>query len=305
MNHRRMGRTPRWITGKLAQDTGARCLAVQYGLSPQKPFPVALTQGLAAYISLLGSAVDTTQGSVTATDICFAGDSAGGNIAIALLQLILEINRINGHLTWNGTQRDIPLPAGVAVLSPYVDLTRALDSEEGNLGYDIIPARGPPFANFDRCDVWPARPPRHHVYADDSALLHPLVSPVTATDWTGAPPVWICVGEECLADQGMLVAHRMARAGARVVVEQYPAMPHNFSLVVPDEKASQDSVAHWASFIQAVICAPLSITTEVVRWAGRPFTKESLEVGKFVPVTAEELKKKMKAQIVQWGPPPA
>lgn len=129
-----MGREPRRITHELARDTGGRCLAIRYRLSPQNPFPTALIDGLAAYLYLLYLPAGSLHAPVTTSDICFTGDSAGGNLAIALVQLILEIIREGsknapGRLTWDGQERDLPVPAGVSILSPYNDLTRALDSE--------------------------------------------------------------------------------------------------------------------------------------------------------------------------------
>jgi alpha/beta hydrolase fold len=177
-----MGRVPRSITHQLAKETGGRCLGVRFRLSPQSPFPAALIDGLVAYLSLLYPPPGSLHEAVLANDICFAGDSAGGNLVFALLQLILEIRRLNecGTILWFGQQREVPLPAGVSALSPYTDLARALDSEVSNLKYDIIPPRGPPFMGYSHSVIWPASPPRHHVYANDDALCHPLVCQLSA-----------------------------------------------------------------------------------------------------------------------------
>lgn len=304
-----MGRSPRWITGRLAQETGGRCLAVQFRLSPQNPFPAALVDGLAAYLSLLYPPPGSLHAAVSASDICFAGDSAGGNLAIALLQLILEIKRTSSgassEVVWNGDRKAIPLPAGIAILSPYVDLTRAFDSEVLNLGHDIIPARGPPFSNFQRCDIWPAHPPRHHVYADDSTLLHPLVSPVTVQNWIGAPPTWICVGEECLADPAKFIAQQMTKANVAVVMEQYAGMPHNFALIATDSEPSKHSTSQWASFIRATVDRSHSISSRARRWSGQPLQETILDVANLVPLKPTELEDRMEAQIKTWGAPPA
>ncbi|KIX95094.1 uncharacterized protein Z520_09010 [Fonsecaea multimorphosa CBS 102226] len=301
----RMGRALRWVTGELARQTKGRCVAVRYSLAPQHPFPTALVEGLAAYVSLLYPTEGNLHTSVAARNICFAGDSAGGNIALALLQLILEINRKGQKLFWNGRESEIPVPAGTAVLSPYVDMVRSLDSEVLNLPYDIIGPRGPLFTVFDRCDIWPAKPPRHHVYADDSALLHPLVSPVTVRNWKGAPPLWVCVGEECLADQGMFVAQQAASTGATAVVEQFSMMPHNFSLIVPHAVPSKLSLQQWASFIRSVVEKPSSIKSEAMRWSGVPPLKTSMDLSRLVPLQREGVIEKMKAQIQDWGVPPS
>ncbi|KEF57193.1 uncharacterized protein A1O9_07383 [Exophiala aquamarina CBS 119918] len=302
----RMGRSLRKITDSLAKETGGCCFAVQYRLSPQNPFPAALLDGLAGYLCLLYPPEGGLHDAVHANDICFAGDSSGGNLVLALIQLILEIRRPNGKggIVWQGSQRELPLPAGVTALSPYNDMTRALDSSErSNYKYDIIPRPGPPFLGFDRCSIWPASPPRHHVYANDDSLAHPLVSPVTAKDWWGAPPTWICVGEECLADQGLLVAQNMASQGVTVAVEQYQAMPHNFALIMDHLEASTKCKAQWASFIRDVVDNPLSIETRASKWSDRGRTNTKLDIDKLVPISPETLAKNMHSEIEKWGSP--
>lgn len=305
---RRMGRAPREITHSLAKETGGCCFAVRYRLSPQHPFPAALLDALAGYLCLLYPPEGSLHTAVDPNDICFAGDSAGGNLALALIQLILEIRRQNNSdgIMWQGCKRDLPLPAGVASLSPYNDMTRApSSSERANLKYDIIPRPGPPFLGYDRCSIWPASPPRHHVYANDDALTHPLVSPVTAQDWRGAPPTWICVGEECLADQGLLVAHKMASQTIPVVVEQYQGMPHNFPLILDHLEASTKCKMQWASFIRGVVEDPNSVKTQAVKWCDNGHTKTKLDVDNMMIVSAESLKQSMHSQIQSWGSAPS
>ncbi|KAH8891612.1 alpha/beta-hydrolase [Thozetella sp. PMI_491] len=303
----RRGRGGRWATHELARQTEGRCLALQYRLSPLNPFPAALMDGLSAYLALLYPPRHNLHDPVSAQDIYLAGDSAGGNLVIALLKLIMEIGHLcrtgAATLVWDGQERDLPLPAAVTALSPYVDLARALDSEAANMDVDILPPRGPPFANLDRCGLWPASSPRHHVYCDDSALLHPLVSPVTVKDWAGAPPTWICVGEECLADQAIFVARQMAAAKVPIVLELFSAMPHNFPLLFKSESSTR-SMEHWAAFIRKVR-GGFPVSTGAIKWSGRSIQKEELQLEKLVPVSLHDLKARMKLEIAGWGPCPA
>jgi acetyl esterase/lipase len=264
---------------------------------------------LAAYLCLLYPTADQLHDPVDARDIYFAGDSAGGNLAAALLQLIIEIRKLRqyGEATcwWNGEEREVPLPAGAAILSPYVDMTRSFPSEVANLQFDIIPARGPPFANHDRCDIWPAKSPRHHVYANDDALLHPLVSPVTTQDWTGCPPVWVCVGEECLADAGLFMAQKMSSANVVVSVEQFSAMPHNFALLCESDSTTQ-AIRSWAEFICNIRDGSLEKPV-VVKWShqGSQLSRQQLSLNMWRDMSRETVLKQMRRELVKWGPPPA
>jgi acetyl esterase/lipase len=260
-------------------------------------------------MSLLYPSAQSYHAAVPASEICIAGDSAGGNLALALLQLILELKRQSpdgiARLMWHAHVRELPLPAGVAVLSPYIDLTRSLDSEDKNLQYDFLPPRGAPFTLFEPCGIWPVYPPRHHPYANDNALLHPMVSPVTAQDWSGAPPVWICEGEECLSDAGMFLSQQLASQGVSVIFEQYAAMPHVFPIVFPDLLSSRKCLNQWGRFIRTLVDDPTAIQTEAVRWSGTSLTRVSFDIKELVSVTLKELKVLMRSEIKLWGLPPA
>lgn len=306
---RRRGRGGIKIQNEPAQKVGGRTFGLLYRLSPQNPFPAALMDCLATYLCLLYPTADYLHDPIDAQDIYLAGDSAGGNLAVALLKLILEIRKLcqDGEVTlwWNGEEKMILLPAGAAVLSPYLDMTRSFPSEVANLRFDIIPARGPPFANQDRCDIWPAKRPRHHVYANDDALLHPLVSPVTVRDWTRCPPVWVCVGEECLADAGLFMAQKMASANVVVFVEQFSAMPHNFALLCESDSTAQ-AIQSWAGFICNVRDGSLGKPV-VVKWSHQQsqLGRQPLSLEMWRCMSRETVLKQMKAEMVKWGPPPA
>ena len=69
--------THRDLISRLVQATGAHVFAVKYRRPPENPFPAALEDGLAAYAMLLRK--------VDASRIIFAGDSAGGNLAVTTI----------------------------------------------------------------------------------------------------------------------------------------------------------------------------------------------------------------------------
>jgi len=73
-------------------------------------------------------------------------------------------------------------PCWFAVLSLYFEIPRALDIEEKNLPYHIIPVRRLPFTGFQACSIWTTTVRDITVYANDTALLshdqwHKLTSP--------------------------------------------------------------------------------------------------------------------------------
>lgn len=132
--------THRKFTARLAKLTGGRCLSVRYRLAPQNPFPAGLLDALVCYFSLLYPPANAQYTAVKPQNIVFAGDSAGGNLCFALLQTILELRRQNLKILWEGIEREVPLNAGVACSSPWLDITQSSPScEDGR--YDYIPAR--------------------------------------------------------------------------------------------------------------------------------------------------------------------
>ena len=78
----------------------SKTLALDYRLSPEYGFPSQLEDALNAYHWLLDSGVSTD-------DLVVAGDSAGGNLTLALLLRVRESN--------------LPLPSLAVALSPAID----------------------------------------------------------------------------------------------------------------------------------------------------------------------------------------
>jgi len=233
--------TYRPTMSKLGRETGGRIFNVRYRLSPKNPFPAALLDCFTAYLSLLYPPPGAPHAPVPAEEIVFAGDSAGGTCCTALLQLLLQIHR-SGSTTvkFNGREVDIPLPAGLALTSPWLDITRSLPSiESAAKTYDYLP---PPSATehrqFPKCEAWPAKPPRADLYCDGSALMHPLVSPLAAQDWIKSPPIFISVGEEMLSDEDAVFAQRCVAQGVKLVWREFEAMPHCFAMLLENNNGS-------------------------------------------------------------------
>ena len=103
-----------------ARKLRARVFAPRYRLAPQFPFPCGLQDCLAAYLYLL-----TVQ---EPSDIILAGDSAGGGMVVSMLVILRD--------------RDLPLPAGAVLISPWVDPTHSFPSVAQDSDLDYIPPHG-------------------------------------------------------------------------------------------------------------------------------------------------------------------
>jgi len=88
--------------------------AINYRLSPQYPFPCAIQDALAAYLYLIRPPLEAKHKPVKPQHIVIVGNSAGGGLSLALLQVI----------------RDSGLPpcAGGVLISPWCDARHSFPS---------------------------------------------------------------------------------------------------------------------------------------------------------------------------------
>lgn len=251
--------TYRPVTSRLAKETGGRVFSVRYRLAPQNPFPAALLDALMAYMTLLYPPPEAPHAPVPANEIVFGGDSAGGNLCTALLQLLLQIRRSAPpgtipRIRFHGKDREIPLPAGLALSSPWLDVTRSLPSLETLAKYDYLP---PPSAShatrYPTCPAWPTNPPRVDLYCESSALLHPLVSPLAAKDWSNSPPMFFSLGQEMLRDEDAVLASRLAMQGVTVVWREFECMPHCFAMMLEGIGESRLHYSEYGKFCRDMV----------------------------------------------------
>jgi acetyl esterase/lipase len=209
------------LASQVGRRTDARVLSVDYRLAPEHPYPAAVDDALAAYEDLLHNGI-------ASSDIAFAGESAGGGLAIATLV--------------NARDHGLPLPAAAFVMSPYVDLTLAGTTLETRREVDPLLSREllePRVADYTA--------------ARDAALG--LISPLFA-DLSGLPPLIIQAGShEVLLDDAVRLAGQAAIADVGVTLDITPGVPHVFQAYHPilDEagaaldRAGQVLSAHFAA----------------------------------------------------------
>ncbi|KAG2347393.1 alpha/beta-hydrolase [Suillus weaverae] len=129
----------RYSLQRHARKINGRVFAINYRLAPQYPFPCALQDLLAAYLYLIQPPSDASHQPVQPARIVIAGDSAGGGLTLALLQILRDTG--------------LPLPAGGILISPWCDLTHSFPSIHTNTATDVIPAYGLSFQKPS--PLWP------------------------------------------------------------------------------------------------------------------------------------------------------
>jgi len=287
-------------TKKLAKLTKGRVFSVRYRLAPKYPFPTAVLDALVSYFTLLYPPAGSFHEAVDPKHIVLAGDSAGGNLCLALLQTLLEFRRQGLKVQWNGEEREVPLPAGAALCSPWADITHSSDSCATNGLYDYLPPRD---AIHERtpppCDIWPANPPRKHLYAEDAALTHPICSPLAAKSWEGSCPIYIDTGKELLTDEDKYVAMLAAKQRVKVVYEEYEAMPHCFAMVLTTLGGARRFFDGWSGFITDAVTNPDEIKTKGVIIKSRTLQEVAVNVEELCPESHEVVVERMKKRVLE------
>ncbi|KAK5987777.1 Acetyl-hydrolase [Cladobotryum mycophilum] len=285
--------THRPTNKKLAKILGGRCYSVRYRLAPKHPFPSALLDALVSYFTLLYPPPDAFHEAVKPEHIVLSGDSAGGNLSLALLQVLLQLRRQDKHIYWYGERREVPLPAGVAVISPWADITLSSPLWQGNdpRVFDWMPKPKPDaMSNF---------------YADDEIMAHPLVSIITAGSWEGSPPVYMCTGWERLEWEDKALARKMAADGVPLVFEEYEAMSHCFALFLTSTPNSRRCFDSWTTFIRRAVNDPASIKPSATMIKARTLEEVPLQFEHLVEENHEAVLERVTTMAKSFGQQPA
>jgi acetyl esterase/lipase len=192
-------------------------VAVDYRLAPEHPFPAAHEDAMMAWRFL------RAQG-IAAEHIAVGGDSAGGNLTIALIDRLRALGEAQPACAW--------------LLSPWTDLTLS----------------GATLTTKDAVD-----PLIHKDYLEELAAAYapapldrrePLISPLFA-DLRGFPPTLIQVGsaETLLADATRFAAAAGA-ADVAVTLEIWPHMIHAWPLGNAHLDAGRLALASAGAFVR-------------------------------------------------------
>ena len=204
----------------LASHIAASCcmnvITFSYRLAPEFPYPAQLDDAYSIYQYLLGQGY-------TPERIALTGESAGGNLALALALRL--------------KQEKMPLPACIALLSPWGDV--ALTGDSYTALADVDPT----------LDYHTIREAALAFTGGDTALMSdPNVSPIHA-DFHGFPPVQIHAGtKELLLSDAETLAAAMKRDGVAATLLCWEGMCHVFQIFgFPESRLSMKTIGKFIS----------------------------------------------------------
>jgi acetyl esterase/lipase len=211
------------LSARLSAATGCAVLAVDYRLAPENPYPAGLDDCLTSYDWLRQNG---PSGAAPAQSVFVSGDSAGGNLTLALLLALKE--------------RGQPLPNAAIPISPATDFLATGESYRTRADQDPILTMGPEGIRL-----------LAEVYLQGNGKPEdPLVSPLYG-DFAGLPPLLFHVGDaEILLDDSQMAAEKARAAGVDVTLSVWPEMPHVWHAFAPFLPEATDAIAEIGAFVR-------------------------------------------------------
>ncbi|MEQ1782549.1 MAG: alpha/beta hydrolase [Hyphomonadaceae bacterium] len=205
-------RSHRGLVAQVAGHAKTGAIIPDYRLAPEHRHPAAVDDCVAAYLGVLGE-------SMKASNVIVAGDSAGGALAMAMLLRL--------------KQQGAAMPAGLILLSPWVDLSNKGWSHAAN-------AKRDPFLTTNGLAT------RAQEYFGGAGQM-----PILEADMSGLPPTYIQTGQaEILMSDSTALTERLGAAGVPVTLEIWPDMFHVFQARYATLSAGKQAVrrlGRWAA----------------------------------------------------------
>ncbi|WP_233576054.1 alpha/beta hydrolase [Saccharopolyspora rhizosphaerae] len=206
----------RKLAAHVAKALGVTAFVLDYRRAPEHPHPAQVEDGVAVFSAL------TSRG-IAPQDITTIGDSAGGNLAVAI-PLALRA-------------RGLPLPGQVIAFSPWLDMENSGETLVTNDATDALITvallEGMVAGVLAGGEVDPKTPLANPLYAD----------------FTGFPRLYINAGgAESLLDNATRLAERAEAAGVDVTLSVVDGMQHVYPFLAgraPEADAALEALAAW------------------------------------------------------------
>ncbi len=204
------------ISAALCGFSGARVIAPEYRLAPEHPYPAATDDGFQVFKALIQEHKKNR--------LVIAGESAGGNLALTVLQQARKAN--------------LPMPSRAALLSPWCDLTPWQEQQDKGSAFPDDPT-----LHRDDLNHYAAQ------YAPRQSLQLPEFSPLYGAFDQNFPPTMISTAtRDILISQAVRLARRLRQVGVSADLRIYPDLCHVFECYdeIPE---AEDSLRAFSKFL--------------------------------------------------------
>lgn len=210
------------LASHLAAALGCPVVVPDYRLAPEHPIDAGLEDALAVWGALLASGLDPAA-------VALSGDSAGGGLVLRCAIALRD--------------QGAPMPAALALQSPWTDLSCTLPSIEDRAERDVL--LSPVVLRH-----WAA------VALGGASAMDPTVSPLHAS-LGGLPPMLVHVGgREVLHDDSIELAARARAAGVSVQLDERDELIHVWHLFAGALPEADASIEDLASFLRQHLSRP-------------------------------------------------
>ena len=197
-------------------------LHVEYRLSPEHPLPAPVEDSVAIYRALLRKNISPSQ-------LMFMGDSAGGGLVLLTIQALLA--------------RQLPVPHGAIVISPYTDASTSDESYTRNAETDVMLN-----AETTRWAVPLYMGPDHSKLAYNDSQFSSLFG-----SFEGFPPLYVTISTaDIIEDDARAVAKKARDAGVDVTFEEGLHLVHVYPLFFsyfPEARNTLNNINNWIQTI--------------------------------------------------------
>lgn len=201
-------------------------------MGPQSLFPAALHDMISAYFYLIDPPAG--QPRYRPEQIMFSGDSAGGNLCVVTAMWLRD------H------PNNYPMPGGLLLISPWLDISHSVPSFYGNRNHDYLPDKSadPRYINEDRI---------HYFLPDNTLLYHPMVSPIFAPERPEKPfpPTMIHNGDAERVRDDCLIWNAINKS-TDIHIEMYEDMVHVFQLLTLVDSMATLSLHRLGAFADTI-----------------------------------------------------
>jgi acetyl esterase/lipase len=205
----------RKLAGHVAKALGATSFVLDYRRAPEHPHPAQVEDGVAVFDALL-------ERGIRPEDVTTIGDSAGGNLAVAIPLALREQGKA--------------LPGSVIAFSPWLDMENKGETLASNAATDAL-------ITVELLSGMIAG-----VLGDAVDPTTPLANPLYA-DFTGFPRLYMNAGgAEALVDNATRLDEKARAAGVDVTLSVVPGMQHVFPFLAgraPEADAEIAAIARW------------------------------------------------------------